>query len=70
MGEEEMINPTYSRKHKQNLKDRDSYLNAQDYWEGHFRGEEVLIKTGFVCPVCKKSTLAYYQPKNCEQHED
>jgi hypothetical protein len=58
--------PTHSRAHRENLRDRDSYLDPVDYWEND---ERVKIKTGFKCPECKKSVLAYGQPKKCADHE-
>lgn len=28
------------------------------------------FKCGFVCPECRKSVLAYEQPKNCSEHDN
>ena len=61
-----MKNPCLSKWHKENLKDRDTYLNSDDYWES---GEEIRLKIGYACPECRKSVLSYYKPKKCSDHE-
>ena len=61
-------NPTLTRYHKGNLRDRDTYLNADDYWGDSYR-EEIRLKIGYACPECKESVLSYNKPKKCSDHE-
>jgi hypothetical protein len=62
--------PTWEKAHRDRLKIRDEYMGIAYALPGSERTEEVVrLRTGYVCPECKESVLAFGQPKNCKQHE-